>query len=189
MSLNRKKIIFTGNVGAGKTLAINQLSEVVAVSTEVKSSESSVLRKKLTTTVAMDYGELTRNENEKLYLYGTPGQRRFDFMSHILCEGALGLIILIDNSQENPLQDLDYYLNLNARFLIHHPAVIGITHIDESNSPSLQTYQTYLNERGDSFPIMRIDARAKKDVLLLLSALIDEIEITQYHTIADKLCA
>jgi len=94
---------------------------------------------------------LTLSENEKLHLYGTPGQRRFSFMNHILCEGALGLIILIDNSQENPLQDLDYYLNLNARFLIHHPAVIGITHIDESNSPSLQTYQTYLNERGDSF--------------------------------------
>lgn len=188
MSLN-KKIVFTGSVGAGKTLAINHLSEVATVSTDVKSSESSVLRKKLTTTVAMDYGELMLGENEKLYLYGTPGQRRFDFMNPILCEGALGLVILIDNSQENPLQELNYYLNFNAKFLMNHPAVIGITHIDESNSPSLQTYQAYLNERGDSFPIMRIDARIKRDILLLLCVLIDEIETTQYHAVANKLCA
>jgi signal recognition particle receptor subunit beta len=189
MSLNKIKIVFTGSVDAGKTLAINQLSDVAAVSTEVKSSKSSVLRRKLTTTVAMDYGELTLSKTEKLCLYGTPGQRRFDFMSHILCKGALGLIILIDNSQENPLQDLDYYLNLNARFLMNHPAVIGVTHIDESNSPSLQTYQAYLNERGDSFPLIPIDARIKKDVLLLLCTLIDEIEATHYYKEADKLYA
>ena len=56
MSLNKIKIVFTGSVGAGKTLAINQLSEVPPISTDVQSSESSVLSKKLTTTVAMDYG-------------------------------------------------------------------------------------------------------------------------------------
>ncbi len=179
MSLNKTKIVFTGSVGAGKTLAINQLSEISAISTDVRASESAVLKKKLTTTVAMDYGELTLSENEKIYLYGTPGQRRFDFMSHILCEGALGLIILIDNSHENPLQDLDYYLNLNAKFLMNHPAVIGVTHIDESNSPSLHAYQACLDERGDSFPIMRIDARAKRDVLLLLHTLVNEIEAYQ----------
>jgi hypothetical protein len=167
--LQKTKIVFTGSVGAGKTLAINQLSEVAAISTDVKSSESGVLRKKLTTTVAMDYGELTLSDTEKLYLYGTPGQRRFDFMSHILCEGALGLIILIDNSHEFPLQELDYYLNINAKFLITHPAVIGITHIDESDTPTLKDYHDCLDERGDSFPIIYLDARIKKDVLLLLT--------------------
>lgn len=179
MSLNKTKIVFTGSVGAGKTLAINQLSEISAISTDVKASESAVFKKKLTTTVAMDYGELTLSATEKLYLYGTPGQRRFDFMSHILCEGALGLIILIDNSHDNSLQDLDYYLNLNAKFLMNHPAVIGVTHIDKSSSPSLQTYQACLDERGDSFPIMRIDTRVKKDVLLLLHTLLNEIDACQ----------
>lgn len=189
MSLKKTKIVFTGSVGAGKTLAINQLSEVPAISTDVKSNESAVLRKKVTTTVAMDYGELTLSETEKLYLYGTPGQRRFDFMSHILCEGALGLIILIDNSQENPLEDLDYYLNLNAKFLMDHPVVIGITHVDESGTPSLHDYQACLDERGESFPLMRIDARVKRDVLLLLCTLVDEIEAMQYHEETQRLYA
>ena len=179
MSLQKTKIVFTGSVGAGKTLAISQISEVNAISTDVKSTEAGVLRKKLTTTVAMDYGELTISGNEKLYLYGTPGQRRFDFMSHILCEGALGLIILIDNSHEYPLQELDYYLNLNARFLMSHPAVIGITHVDESATPTLQAYQACLNERGETFPIICMDARIRRDVLLLLQILIIEIEASQ----------
>lgn len=181
MSSNKTKIVFTGSVGAGKTLAINQLSEIPPISTDVKSSEAGVLKRKLTTTVAMDYGELTLSETEKLYIYGTPGQRRFDFMSHILCEGALGLIILIDNAHEHPLQELDYYLNLNAKFLMTHPVVIGITHVDESDLPSLQTYQICLEERGESFPIMRMDARIKRDVLLLLHTLVMEIEATQYE--------
>lgn len=176
MPLQKTKIVFTGSVGAGKTLAINQLSEVTAISTDVKSTESGVLRKKLTTTVAMDYGELTLSDTEKLYLYGTPGQRRFDFMSHILCEGALGLIILIDNSHEHPLQELDYYLNINAGFLMTHPAVIGITHTDEASYPTLNVYEACLEEHGDEFPMMIIDARVKRDVLLLLQMLINEIE-------------
>lgn len=189
MALNKTKIVFTGSVGAGKTLTINQLSEVDPISTDVKSSESAVLRKKATTTVAMDYGELTLSDHEKLYLYGTPGQRRFDFMSHILCEGALGLVILIDNSHENPLEELDYYLNLNANFLLHHPAVIGITHVDESATPSLHDYQECLKERGESFPILCIDARIKRDVLILLCKLIDEIEAAQHYVASNALYA
>jgi signal recognition particle receptor subunit beta len=87
------KFVFTGCVNAGKTTAIAAISEVVPVSTEVKPSEESVIKRKSTTTVAMDYGELTLDNGEKIYLYGTPGQRRFDFMCSILTQGALGLII------------------------------------------------------------------------------------------------
>lgn len=179
--MQKTKIVFTGSVGAGKTLAISQLSEIPVISTDVKSNEVSVLRKKVTTTVAMDYGELSLNETTKLHLYGTPGQKRFDFMSHILCKGALGLIILIDNSHENPLQELDYYLTLNARFLMTHPAVIAVTHMDEANTLSLQAYQAYLAERGKSFPVMRTDARVKGHILLLLQMLVNEIEEAQYE--------
>lgn len=137
----------------------------------------------------MDYGELTLSEHEKLYLYGTPGQRRFDFMSHILCEGALGLIILIDNSQPNPLDDLDYYLNLNAQFLLKRPAVIGVTHFDQCELPMLSDYQACLAERGESFPIISIDARVKRDVLLLLCKLVDEIDAMRRREEQYKLSA
>lgn len=170
------KIVFTGCVGAGKTTAIATISEIVPVRTEAKPSEADVLNRKSSTTVAMDYGELTLEGDTKLYLYGTPGQRRFDFMCHILTKGALGLVILIDNSHQSPLEELDYYLNLNAEFLINKPAVIGVTHYDKVIQPSVDDYYNVLRERGDSWPIIHADARKPEDVALLLQTLLATLE-------------
>ncbi len=166
------KFVFTGSVGAGKTTAIAAISETQPISTEAKPSEGHVLKHKTTTTVAMDYGELTLEDGNKLHLYGTPGQRRFDFMCHILIRGALGLIVLIDNSHDDPLSELDYYLNLNAEFLLKNPAVIGVTHYDQSASPSVDAYYRALQERGDNWPVVHADARKPNDVILLLDTLL-----------------
>ncbi len=177
MDANHKiKIVFTGCVGAGKTTAIATISEVAPLSTEAKPTEDSVVKRKSTTTVAMDFGELTLEDNTKLYLYGTPGQRRFDFMCHILTKGALGLIILIDNSHENPMAELDYFLNLNAAFLQESAAVIGITHYDESTKPSIDDYYRVLEERGDPWPVLHADARNAADVVVLLNTLLATLE-------------
>lgn len=173
---NEVKLVFTGSVGAGKTCAIASISEVDPVSTDVKATESDVFKSKKTTTVAMDYGYLTLEHGERLYLYGTPGQRRFDFMCHILTKGALGLIILINNSSEDPLADLDYYLNLNAAFLLENPAVIGVTHFDIKESPSIEDYYQALDERGEAWPVVRVDAREKADVNILIHVLVAAIE-------------
>jgi signal recognition particle receptor subunit beta len=175
-STNEIKLVFTGSVGAGKTCAIAAISEIDPVSTDVKSTEADVLKQKKTTTVAMDYGYLTLEQGERLYLYGTPGQRRFDFMCHILTKGALGLIILIDNSHQDPLSELDYYLNLNAAFLLENPAVIGITHVDIKDSPTIEDYYQALDERGDAWPVVRVDAREKDDVNILLHVLVAALE-------------
>jgi len=170
------KFVFTGCVGAGKTTAIKTISEVDPISTEAKPTEESVVKRKKTTTVAMDYGELTLEGGDKLYLYGTPGQRRFDFMCHILTERALGLIILVDNSHEDSLGELDYYLNLNAAFLRNSAAVIGVTHYDESTKPSIDDYYEALGERGDPWPVMHADVRKEDDVITLLNALLATLE-------------
>ncbi|MDD2724484.1 MAG: ATP/GTP-binding protein [Methylovulum sp.] len=175
-SHNQIKVVFTGCVGAGKTTAITTISEKPPVSTEVKPSEASVIKRKASTTVAMDYGELTLDGGDKLYLYGTPGQRRFEFMTDILTKGALGLIVLIDNSHENPLDELDYYLNLNHRFLTDNPAVIGITHYDVASQPSVDDYYAALAERGDPWPVIHVDARSAMDVKLLLDTLLAVLE-------------
>ncbi len=173
---NEIKFVFTGCVGAGKTCAIRSISEVDPVSTDVKATEAEVLKRKDTTTVAMDYGYLTLENNDRLYLYGTPGQRRFDFMCHILTKGALGLVILIDNSHDDPLAELDYYLNLNASFLLKSPAVIGVTHMDKKEVPDIEDYYRILNERGDEWPVIRVDAREKDDISILLHVLVAALE-------------
>ena len=81
MSTNQQlKIVFTGPMGAGKTTAIRAISDAPPVSTEVGNSDrqSSV---KESTTVALDYGELTLEDGTCLRIYGTPGQARFSFMN------------------------------------------------------------------------------------------------------------
>lgn len=170
------KLVFTGSVGAGKTTAIAAISEVPVVTTEAKPSEADVAHRKGSTTVAMDYGEITLEDGGKVHLYGTPGQRRFDFMCHILCRGALGIIILIDNTLSDPLADLDYYLNLNAEFLGKGMAVIGVTHYDLNERPSIEDYCHCLRERGESWPVVRADARRGGDVVLLVETLLASLE-------------
>jgi signal recognition particle receptor subunit beta len=169
------KLVFTGSVGAGKTTAISAISEVPPILTEAKPTDDVGFRKN-STTVAMDYGELTLDGGMKLNLYGTPGQRRFDFMCHILTKGALGLIVLVNNSLPNPLEELDYYLNLNADFLKRQPAVIGVTHLDVAATPDISEYYQCLSERGESWPVLRADARRPGDVVLLIDALLSVLE-------------
>lgn len=176
INLKQPKVVFTGSVGAGKTTAICTISEVPPVTTEARPSEDQVVARKKSTTVAMDYGILTLDEGIKLHVYGTPGQRRFDFMCHILTQGALGLIILIDNTHSDPLGELDYYLNLNAAFLRQSAAVVGVTHYDMSTQPTVQEYYDCLFERGDPWPVIHVDARDKGDVALLIHTLLAQLE-------------
>ncbi len=90
------KIIITGPFSSGKTEFIQTISEIDVVSTERKiSSESERIKSR--TTVAMDFGRITVDDELVLYLFGTPGQKRFDFMWEILSEGMLGFVVLIDS--------------------------------------------------------------------------------------------
>jgi small GTP-binding protein len=90
------KIVVTGPFAAGKTEFIQSISEIDVVETERKISRPEE-RIKDRTTVAMDFGRITVDEDLVLYLFGTPGQRRFDFMWEILAEGMLGFVVLLDS--------------------------------------------------------------------------------------------
>ncbi len=81
------KIVVTGPFASGKTQFIQTISEIDVVATERKISGESE-RIKNATTVAMDFGRITIDEDLILYLFGTPGQRRFNFMWEILSEGC-----------------------------------------------------------------------------------------------------
>lgn len=90
------KIVVTGPVGAGKTTFITTISEIETVATEAAISDGSGTAEKTTTTVGIDFGRLALGAGLELYLFGTPGQQRFDFMWDIVSEGALGVILLLD---------------------------------------------------------------------------------------------
>lgn len=96
MTMQTVKMVVTGPFSAGKTQFIQTISEIDVVSTEKKISRPEE-RIKDQTTVAMDFGRITIDDDLVLYLFGTPGQRRFDFMWEILSEGMLGFIVLLDS--------------------------------------------------------------------------------------------
>ncbi len=170
------KFIFTGPPGAGKTTAIAAISEFPPVSTDVFSTDGlSAVKEK--TTVAMDFGQITLDNGQKIGLYGTPGQERFKFMWDILVRGGLGLIVLIDNRRPNPLKDLGMYLDNFSDFIEKTDAVIGVTCSDIKDTPSLDDYQDFLQGRGQFYPIFTVDARNKEDVTLLLNTLLTCLEI------------
>ncbi len=98
------KMVVTGPFNSGKTEFIQSVSEINVVSTERKiSSESEKVKE--TTTVAMDFGRITVDQDLVLYLFGTPGQKRFDFMWEILSEGMLGFIVMVDSTRPETFRE------------------------------------------------------------------------------------
>ena len=98
------KIVVTGPFNAGKTKFIQAVSEIDVVNTEKKiTSEPEMIKN--ATTVAMDFGRITVGDDLVLYLFGTPGQKRFDFMWEILSEGMLGFIVLVDSTRPETFRE------------------------------------------------------------------------------------
>ena len=98
------KMVVTGPFNSGKTRFIQSVSEIEVISTERRIS-SPPERVKDTTTVAMDFGRITIDQNLVLYLFGTPGQRRFDFMWEILSEGMLGFVVMVDSTRPETFRE------------------------------------------------------------------------------------
>lgn len=168
------KILITGTVGAGKTTAIGAISDTPPVSTDVRNSDPSVA--KASTTVGLDFGQLTLDSGERVRLFGTPGQARFDFLWRSLAHNALGLIILTDNSRPDPLADLALYLDGFEEQLATMPCTIGVGRLPTHPAPSLDEYGDLLAGRGWVFPILDVDVRQADDVALLIDTLIAQID-------------
>ncbi|MFZ2219129.1 MAG: ATP/GTP-binding protein [Rhodoferax sp.] len=172
--MNEYKILITGSMGAGKTTAIAAISEIPPIMTDVQNNDSS--HAKLSTTVGLDYGEMTLDGGDKLRLYGTPGQERFSFMWKVLAQGALGLIVLVDNSRPDPLADLAAYLNSFHDLIDRAGCVIAVGRTETHPSPSLDGYADFLQEKGVLSPLLPIDVRNQDEVLGALELLLLQFE-------------
>nr|WP_298187502.1 ATP/GTP-binding protein [Acidiferrobacter sp.] len=171
------KLLFAGAMGAGKTTAIRAISEIAPITTEAANSDHTECNKE-ETTVAMDYGEITLATGEKLRLYGTPGQARFQFMWPILATGALGVVILIDNSRPDPLADLELYLDAFRALADGGAAVVGVGRMDRCPQPSLEAYAERLAALDVVVPIVPADVRRRNEVLTMLEILLQQLEAT-----------
>lgn len=173
--MNNHKIIFTGPVGAGKTTAIASISDTPPVTTDEAASDNT-LHRKPQTTVAMDYGVMNLSGGEKLHLYGTPGQERFNFMWDILTEGGIGLVLLINNNTKDPEGDLRFFLEAFGDFIDETRVVIGVTRMDEETRPDVADYHRILKNSNVNVPVFQIDARERRDVALLLESLLYSLD-------------
>lgn len=168
------KLLFAGPMGAGKTTAIGAISDAPPVSTEAANLDQRQSAK-ASTTVGLDYGQTQLPGGEQLRLYGLPGQERFDFMWNILAEGALGAVLLADNSRPDPIRDLAPYVEKLAALARESAMVIGVGRMGAGRA-RVTDYADWLESRGLCLPVFEVDVRNRDDVLLLLEALLQQIE-------------
>ena len=171
------KIVVTGPFSAGKTTLIRTISEITVLSTE-KDITDSTRSRKAETTVAMDFGRITIDRDLVLYLFGTPGQDRFDFMWEILGEGMLGYILLIDSSRED---SLDEAVGILAAFrkMARVPFVVALNRaagMEPSDEDRIRSV-LQLHEDVPVVPCEATDRESVKAVLLaLLYSVVDHID-------------
>ena len=171
------KIVVTGPFAAGKTTLIRTISEITVLSTERGITDSTRARKS-ETTVAMDFGRITIDRDLVLYLFGTPGQERFDFMWEILGEGMLGYVVLVDAEREDSLQEAAGILGAFRR-MARVPYVVALNRSNGIDEEEEQRIRERLDLRADValLPCDATDKESVKGVLLaLLYAVLDEVE-------------
>lgn len=171
------KMVVTGPFNSGKTEFIRTVSEIDVVSTERKIS-SEAERVKETTTVAMDFGRITVDQDLVLYLFGTPGQKRFDFMWEILSEGMLGFIVMVDSTRPETFREARRILE-TFRAYAPTPYVVAANKqdIEDAWEPNDLRIALRLTPKVKLFPCIAVEKETVKTVLLeLLYSILEEMD-------------
>jgi len=171
------KMVVTGPFSSGKTQFISTVSEIDVVRTERKiSSEAEKIKE--STTVAMDFGRITVDAELVLYLFGTPGQRRFDFMWEILSEGMLGFVVMVDSSRPETFREAKSILE-TFRAYAPTPYVVAANKQDHSEAwaPEDLRIALRLDPNVKLLPCVATNRESVKAVLLeLLYSILAEME-------------
>jgi signal recognition particle receptor subunit beta len=171
------KIVVTGPFSAGKTQFIQTVSEIDVVSTERKiTSESERIKER--TTVAMDFGRITVDDDLVLYLFGTPGQKRFDFMWEILSEGMLGFVVLIDSVRPETFREARTILD-TFRAYAPTPYVVAANKQDLEDAWGVDDLRIALRIDSDVklLPCVAQDRESVRNALLeLLYSILEEMD-------------
>ncbi|AAC07666.1 GTP-binding protein [Aquifex aeolicus] len=174
-NLKKIKIVVAGPFAAGKTEFIKTISEIEPVTTDKKVTHEKEKEVKQQTTVAMDFGKIRIDDEHELYLFGTPGQSRFNFMWEILGEGALGIVILVDSTDPKTFHEARRIINFfQSRYPV--PMVVAANKQDLPNAWPPEDVAVALDiSEEEGIPVIGISAKNKEDVkktLLLLLKLI-----------------
>ncbi|MFZ4814251.1 MAG: GTP-binding protein [Phototrophicaceae bacterium] len=173
------KMVITGPFSSGKTEFIRSISEIDVVTTEQGiSKDTAEALVKSQTTVAMDFGRITVDEDLTLYLFGTPGQRRFDFMWEILAEGMLGFVVMVDSAKPETFREAKSILE-TFRAYAPTPYVVAANKQDHPDAWDPEDLRIALRIEEDVklLPCVAKDKESVKNVLLeLLYSILEEME-------------
>ncbi len=172
------KMVITGPFSSGKTEFIRSISEIEVVSTERGITSDGEKEQKDVTTVAMDFGRITVDDDLVLYLFGTPGQRRFDFMWEILAEGMLGFIVMVDSAKPETFREAKSILE-TFRAYAPTPYVVAANKQDHPDAWSPEDLRIALRIEPEVklLPCVAREKDSVRDVLLeLLYTILEEME-------------
>ncbi len=170
------KILIAGGFGVGKTTMVGAVSEIRPLRTEEVLTNESInvddiegVEEKRTTTVAMDFGRITLGNGLVLYLFGTPGQKRFWFMWDELSIGAIGAVVLADTRRlTDCFASVDYFERHGTPFLVAVNCFEGARRYEPKDVRQAL-------DLDDEVPVVMCDARSKDSAKHVLTALVRHV--------------
>ncbi len=167
--MNVFKVLVTGDFSSGKTQFIKTLTGNVLL-TEKKVTDKKEMLQKDTTTVALDYGKLEIGKNI-IHLFGTPGQKRFDFMLNVLDRNISAFIVLVDSTNivniKNARRFIEFFNKGNL------PFVVACNKQDLKDAYTLDQIKSFLDM---DVPLMPLVAKDRESSLKLLQYVLSKID-------------
>ena len=170
--MRRLKVVVTGPFNSGKTRFIKTLSEIDVISTEKKITSPELAAIKGETTVALDFGKVTRGK-DKIYLFGTPGQEHLQIMWEVLTENMLGFIVVVDSTDRRRFKEAKGIIKFFSDIL-EEPFVIAANKQDMSDALSVDEMKVEL-DLDENATILACNAKDKKSAEIVFNALIEKI--------------